>query len=63
MAGQSQKKKSGNKHFLNPYRSDRKYKRFRVEIGGTRRYSRPEPTPGKCGSRFCSKQTGCEPWK
>jgi hypothetical protein len=52
MAGQSNKRKGGNKHAQNLRRKERKYKRVR----GT-------PKAGKCGSSYCSKQTGCEPWK
>lgn len=46
------KKKSGNKHQSNVDRSERKYKR-----------SKSTPVAGKCGSRFCSRATGCDPWK
>ena len=46
------KKKSGNKHATNTLRSERKYKR-----------SKQPQTWGKCGSRFCGKSTGCEPWR
>jgi hypothetical protein len=52
MASSSTKKKGGNKHAQNSRRNERKYKR-----------SRGKPEPGKCGSSYCSKQTGCSPWK
>ena len=51
---QSSKKKSGNKHASNLRRHDRKaLKNKRINY---------TPVPGKCGSSFCTKQTGCEPW-
>lgn len=46
------KNKRGNKHASNTIRSDRKYKRAKTEA-----------QPGKCGSSYCSRLTGCEPWK
>lgn len=49
------KDKKGNKHATNSRRRDRKY-------GRTRLLNKGQP-PGKCGSSYCSKQTGCEPWK
>lgn len=49
---QQNRKKKGNKHATNLRRIERKYKRLRTT-----------PKAGKCGSSFCSKQTGCEPWK
>lgn len=48
----TQKKKSGNKHFTNPTRSDRKYKR-----------AKRDAVPGKCGSSYCDRRNGCDPWK
>lgn len=48
----SGKKKGGNKHANNLRRHDRKYKR-----------SRSAPEAGKCGSSFCTRSTGCDPWK
>jgi hypothetical protein len=51
MAG-TQKKKGGNKHSSNLRRHERKYKRIRST-----------PVAGKCGSSWCSKATGCAPWK
>lgn len=46
------RKKNCNKHASNLRRIDRKYKRAK----------RPA-VAGKCGSSFCSRVTGCEPWK
>lgn len=46
------RKKKGNKHASNLRRRDRKYKRVkRLAVAGV------------CGSSFCSRSTGCEPWK
>lgn len=53
MAGSpGNKRKGGNKHAQNSRRIERKYKR-----------TKPAPKQGKCGSSYCSKQTGCDPWK
>jgi hypothetical protein len=54
-AKQSNKKKGGNKHSSNLRRHERKALHNR-RINYT-------PVPGKCGSSFCEKRTGCEPWK
>lgn len=50
-----QKKKSGNKHASNIRRHERKALKNK-RIGYV-------PESGKCGSSYCSKQTGCDPWK
>lgn len=50
MANQKAGKK-GNKHASNLRRKDRKYKR-----------TRGKPVAGKCGSSYCTRSTGCEPW-
>jgi len=47
------KKRSGNKHMSNTRRKERKYGRIRSKVH----------TQGKCGSSFCTKATGCFPWK
>lgn len=52
MAG-TQKKKGGNKHSSNLRRVERKYKRKSPKVSPS----------GNCGSSFCTKATGCDPWK
>lgn len=52
------RKKKGNKHAKNLRRRERKHAHNvrRIERGY-------EAVAGKCGSSFCSRSTGCEPWK
>lgn len=50
----TQKKKGSNKHASNLRRHERKARNSK-RLG--------PPTPGKCGSSFCTKETGCVPWK
>lgn len=46
------RKKGSNKHASNLRRHERKYER----VGGV-------SAAGNCGSSFCERRTGCEPWK
>jgi hypothetical protein len=50
--GTVNRKKIGNKHAQNLRRHERKYKRTRAAA-----------VAGKCGSSYCTKATGCVPWK
>lgn len=52
------RKKSGNKHAFNTRRRERKASRNNARITGARKAQ-----AGRCGSSFCSRSTGCEPWK
>jgi hypothetical protein len=47
--------KKGNKRASNMRRHERKH-RNSTRVGY-------EPKAGKCGSSFCNKAYGCEPWK
>jgi hypothetical protein len=55
-----QKKKTANKHGSNLRRIDRKYKRW---AGTPSQNKKRKPEQGKCGSSYCTKSTGCKPWK